>query len=170
MKKFGILYLLFLVASCSSTGDMSCGTGVLLMGVGGAGATCNKADGDVFTHSKALSNESPLYIYRPYSPVRGSSEINVYVNNEKYGSLKNNGYLRLDLPEEGAEIRTELGSYVEKIHVTFEGGKNNYLRATLVTKSMTIIGDIPTSENDLVQELVQESDALDEIRNTRLSN
>lgn len=84
------------------------------------------AKGELFSgFEKPKQNKALLYIYRPDAFLGGGAHYGVYVNNKEQnntgiGPLKNNAFLKIDIPEGESEVWAETES---KSSVTLDAKK-----------------------------------------------
>lgn len=74
---------------------------LLLLLVAGCAANGPRYNNDV----NASTEKENLYIYRPYAFLSGALSADVYVDGNYKGTLKNGGFLKLNVSEGGHSIR-----------------------------------------------------------------
>lgn len=175
MRLFLMLLVSMTLLSCKSTENMSCVQGILVGGLLGGNATCNKAAGQEFVLEKATEEKANIYIYRPYSAVLGSSEIDVFVNNEHTATLRNKGYVVVESTDENIRLGFSDPSALlsqkesKSISLNLIFGNNYFVKVMPKTTDVYSDSTNTGTTKELTVEEISENKAIKEIKETSKS-
>ncbi len=100
------------------------------------------ASGPPFSPAATLdANKAVVYIYRPFDIIGSARSPHVYIDEVKYGSLKNNGYLVYFVEPGKRIIRLSYGAWDKpmRIYPDLEAGKEYYFRLTYKSEIGSIV-------------------------------
>jgi hypothetical protein len=122
---------------------------ILLLGLIG----CNVASGPRFKPVSVSDNESLLYVYKPYTQagIAGASNPVLYIDGEKIGRIRINGYLPIKLSSgihelaiKSSTLGVETGDLYAKREIKLKPGEIRYVRLYTTYDSPMSAGDVIT--------------------------
>ena len=120
------------------------------------------------------TNKATIYIYRPYVAFNAAGWPDIFINDEKFFALKNNGYGIIyvspgqhSIKAEGSALFTNW--YPDKVEIShsFESDKEYFIRITPYMTSAVQVGTIMSMAGEANLSVVPRSDAMQEISQTR---